>query len=69
MTYFVERLAVQLASLAGRPPTEVCSAMRTLVLEFSMNDLRDDMTMLVLRAGEPPAPKSWPRARGLRGCR
>jgi serine phosphatase RsbU (regulator of sigma subunit)/PAS domain-containing protein len=53
--YFEERLADQLASLAGRPPTEVCSAMRTLVLEFSMNDLRDDMTMLVLRVGKPPA--------------
>ena len=55
MTYFEERLADQLASLAGRPPTEVCSAMRTLVLEFSMNDLRDDMTMLVLRVGKPPS--------------
>ena len=55
MTYFEERLADKLASLAGRPPTEVCSAMRTLVLEFSMNDLRDDMTMLVLRVGKPPS--------------
>ena len=55
MTYFEERLADRLASLAGRPPTEVCSAMRTLVLEFSMNDLRDDMTMLVLRIGKPPS--------------
>ncbi len=55
MTYFEERLADKLASLAGLPPTEVCSAMRTLVLEFSLNDLRDDMTMLVLRVGKPPA--------------
>ena len=55
MTYFEERLADKLASLAGRPPTEVCSAMRTLVLEFSLNDLRDDMTMLVLRVGKPPS--------------
>jgi serine phosphatase RsbU (regulator of sigma subunit) len=54
MTYFEERLADKLASLAGQPPTEVCSAMRALVLEFSMNDLRDDMTMLVLRVGKPP---------------
>ncbi len=50
MTYFEEGLADKLASLAGRPPAEVCSAMRTLV-----NDLRDDMTMLVLRVGRPPS--------------
>ena len=54
MTYFEARLTDKLASLAGRPPTEVCSAMRALVLEFSMNDLRDDMTMLVLKVGKPP---------------
>jgi hypothetical protein len=29
--------------------------MRTLVLEFSMNDLRDDMTMLVSLVGREEA--------------
>jgi hypothetical protein len=29
--------------------------MQTLVLEFSAAELRDDMTMIVLRVGEPPA--------------
>ena len=29
--------------------------MRALVLEFSLNDLRDDMTMLVLQVGKPPS--------------
>jgi serine phosphatase RsbU (regulator of sigma subunit)/PAS domain-containing protein len=55
LEYFEERLTDQLSSLAGRPPSEVCSAMQALVLEFSTNDLRDDMTMLVLRVGRPPS--------------
>jgi phosphoserine phosphatase RsbU/P len=56
LAYFEERLTDALASLAGRPPAEVISAMQTLVVEFSMNELRDDMTMLALRAvAAPPA--------------
>ena len=55
LAYFEERLTDALASLAGRPPAEVVSAMQTLVVEFSMNDLRDDMTMLALRVGAVPA--------------
>jgi serine phosphatase RsbU (regulator of sigma subunit) len=54
MAYFEDRLSDELSALAGRPPAEIVSAMQTLVLEFSMNDLRDDMTMLVLRVGDPP---------------
>ncbi len=51
--YFESRLTDELSALAGRSAHEVISAMRTLVVEFSLNDLRDDMTMLVLRALEP----------------
>jgi serine phosphatase RsbU (regulator of sigma subunit)/PAS domain-containing protein len=51
--YFENRLTDELSALAGRPAYEVVSAMRSLVLEFSLNDLRDDMTMLVLRVLEP----------------
>ena len=51
--YFEDRLTDELAALAGRAAYEVISAMRALVLEFSLNDLRDDMTMLVLRVLEP----------------
>ena len=29
--------------------------MQTLVVEFSVNELRDDMTMLALRVGAVPA--------------
>jgi len=32
------------------------TAMQALVREFSASELRDDMTMMVLRAGEPPLP-------------
>jgi serine phosphatase RsbU (regulator of sigma subunit)/PAS domain-containing protein len=52
-TYFESRLTDELSALAGRPAHEVISAMRALVLEFSLNDLRDDMTMLALRVREP----------------
>jgi phosphoserine phosphatase RsbU/P len=56
LAYFEERLTDALASLAGRPPAEVISGMQRLVVEFSMNELRDDMTMLALRVGAvPPA--------------
>jgi len=56
LAYFEERLTDALATLAGRPSAEVVSAMQALVVEFSMNDLRDDMTMLALRVGAGPAP-------------
>jgi hypothetical protein len=30
------------------------AGLQTLVVEFCRNELRDDMTMLVLRVAEPP---------------
>ena len=54
LAYFEERLTDALASLAGRSPAEVISAMQTLVVEFSQNELRDDMTMLAMRVGPGP---------------
>jgi serine phosphatase RsbU (regulator of sigma subunit)/PAS domain-containing protein len=53
-TSFEDRLTEELAALAGRPPAEVAARMQKAVLEFCGGLLRDDMTMLVLRAGEPP---------------
>jgi hypothetical protein len=29
-----------------------------MVVEFCHGDIRDDITMLALRAGEPPAPRA-----------
>jgi serine phosphatase RsbU (regulator of sigma subunit) len=53
--YFEDRLADQLSSLAGQPPALVCSALQAQIDEFSENELRDDITMLVLRVGRPPS--------------
>jgi serine phosphatase RsbU (regulator of sigma subunit) len=55
LAYFSDRLEDELSRLAGQPPANIVAAMQTLVLEFSAAELRDDMTMIVLRVGEPPA--------------
>ncbi|MBV9208919.1 MAG: SpoIIE family protein phosphatase [Actinobacteria bacterium] len=52
--YFAERLADELTSLAGQPPVQLVAAMRRAMLDFTGgNNLVDDVTMLVLRAGRP----------------
>jgi serine phosphatase RsbU (regulator of sigma subunit)/PAS domain-containing protein len=55
MVYFDDRLTDELAALAGEPADRVVGRVREIVLEFCRGQLRDDMTMLALRAGEPPA--------------
>jgi len=55
MVYFEDRLTDELAALAGQPPAALVSRVRELALEFCRGELRDDMTMLAVRAGEPPA--------------
>jgi len=52
--YFHDRLAGELAGLAGAPPAQLVAAMRQAMLSFSAGDLVDDVTMLVLRAGRLP---------------
>ncbi len=54
LTYFEDRLTDELAALAGQPPRDIVAGLQSLVVEFCRNELRDDMTMLVLRVGEPP---------------
>jgi serine phosphatase RsbU (regulator of sigma subunit)/PAS domain-containing protein len=54
LTYFEDRLIDELAGLAGQPPRDIVAGMQSLVVEFCRNELRDDMTMLVLRVAEPP---------------
>lgn len=54
-TYLEDRLADNLASLAGRHAAEIVSEMRKLVLDFSGGVLLDDLTMLALQVGRPPA--------------
>ena len=52
--YFEGSLADGLATLAGQPPADIVAGMRNLVLNFCSGVLADDLTMLVLRVGEPP---------------
>jgi serine phosphatase RsbU (regulator of sigma subunit) len=54
MEYFDDRLNDELASLAGQPAGRVLSRVREVLLEFCGGQLRDDVTMLALRAGDPP---------------
>jgi serine phosphatase RsbU (regulator of sigma subunit)/PAS domain-containing protein len=54
-SYLEEILTDSLAGLAGRYAADIVSEMRKVVLDFSGGVLRDDLTMLALRAGEPPA--------------
>jgi PAS domain S-box-containing protein len=50
-TYFADRLADELAGLAGLPPGELVASMRRAMNEFSGGNLVDDITMLVIRVG------------------
>ena len=52
--YFEGNLTDSLSTLAGKPPADIVSGMRRLVLDFCAGVLLDDLTMLVLRVGEPP---------------
>jgi serine phosphatase RsbU (regulator of sigma subunit) len=54
MVYFDDRLTDELAGLGGQPADRVVARVREVVLEFCRGQLRDDVTMLALRAGEPP---------------
>jgi serine phosphatase RsbU (regulator of sigma subunit)/PAS domain-containing protein len=52
--YFASRLSGDLAALAGQAAGDIVARMRSLVLEFCQDELRDDMTMLALRVTGPP---------------
>jgi phosphoserine phosphatase RsbU/P len=52
--YFADRLADELAALAGESAADIAAGLRRGVLRFCEDEVRDDMTMLVLRVGEPP---------------
>ena len=54
LTYFEDRLTDELSGLAGQAPRDIVAGLQSLVVEFCRNELRDDMTMLVLRVAEPP---------------
>jgi serine phosphatase RsbU (regulator of sigma subunit)/PAS domain-containing protein len=53
MSYFQDRLADQLASVAGQSAAATVRAVQELVTEFSGGELRDDMTMLAVKVASP----------------
>jgi len=54
MRYFDDRLADELAGLAGRSAAETARMMQSRVTSFSHDELRDDMTILVAKVKCPP---------------
>jgi serine phosphatase RsbU (regulator of sigma subunit)/PAS domain-containing protein len=54
MVDFEDRLTDELAALAREPAARVVSRMEEVVLEICGGELRDNVTMLALRAGEAP---------------
>jgi serine phosphatase RsbU (regulator of sigma subunit)/PAS domain-containing protein len=60
MVYFEDRLTDELAALAGQEPVLLVSRVRELALEFCRGKLRDDMTMLAIRAVQPPGNQRRP---------
>ena len=52
--YFGDRLTGELSVMAGKPVTEIVSMLEDLILHYSQGFLRDDMTVLAIRAtGQP----------------
>ena len=51
LQFFEDRLADELASVAGRSASETVRAVQELVTSFSDGELRDDVTMLAVRVG------------------
>jgi serine phosphatase RsbU (regulator of sigma subunit)/PAS domain-containing protein len=49
--FFEDRLADELASVAGRSASDTVRAVQDLVTSFSDGELRDDVTMLAVRVG------------------
>jgi phosphoserine phosphatase RsbU/P len=54
MVYFEDRIADELAALAGERPARVVSRIEEVLMQFCGGLLRDGVTMLALRAGDPP---------------
>ncbi|MBO0818454.1 MAG: SpoIIE family protein phosphatase, partial [Actinobacteria bacterium] len=52
--YFDDRLTGEIAAMAGQPAGQIVARLQELALEFCGGEVRDDMTMLAFRVGEPP---------------
>jgi serine phosphatase RsbU (regulator of sigma subunit)/PAS domain-containing protein len=62
-TYFADRLADELAALAGRDAEEVVASMRRAMNDFTRDHLVDDATMLVMRVGREEGARAGRRER------
>ena len=51
LSYFEDRLADELAAVAGSSAAATVRSVQELVTAFSLNELRDDMTILVVKVG------------------
>jgi sigma-B regulation protein RsbU (phosphoserine phosphatase) len=54
LAYVEDRVTDELAGLAGQPAAQVVARVQEVVSRFGGGQLRDDVTMLALRAVEPP---------------
>jgi serine phosphatase RsbU (regulator of sigma subunit)/PAS domain-containing protein len=63
-TYFHDRLADELAGLAGQPPAEIVASIRRAIDGFSTANLVEDVTMLAIRAGRAPKGSAAAKKRG-----
>ena len=54
--YFDDQLPGEVAALAGRQLDQILARLQEVALEFCQGKVRDDITMLALRVGEPPGP-------------
>jgi len=61
--YFQDRLADELAALAGRTAEEVVAEMRRAIYDFTQERLVDDVTMLVMRVGREEGGRAGQRDR------
>jgi serine phosphatase RsbU (regulator of sigma subunit) len=53
---FDDQLAGEIAALAGQPPAQILAQLQARAQVWCGGENRDDITMLALRAGEPPEP-------------
>jgi serine phosphatase RsbU (regulator of sigma subunit)/PAS domain-containing protein len=51
LSFFEDRLADELAAVAGRSAAEIVRAVQELVTSFSSGELKDDVTILAMRVG------------------
>jgi sigma-B regulation protein RsbU (phosphoserine phosphatase) len=62
-----DRVTDELAALAGQPAAQVVARVQEVLSQFGGGQLRDDVTMLAVRAVEPPADEPW-RAAAVTGA-